>query len=228
MIGGFEILLTQHNQTLAWHRNLIKLSGNTRAVKSYSKPLSEYETFTDIKCSKTKEPQQIMSQSPPLPLLLWRCTANQTTCHSAVSRAWLSAAWDMSTNINISSFRTNNKKKKKKKTTNKDQHWEILSLRNSSTYREKRWQEAISIVILQSPRALEEWQVAVNSHNNSPRLKVEINCWNMGNLNNKAGAIVRRSRNYWWTYLSILSASWRCKNPRASTVIQLVSLKADL
>lgn len=227
MIGGFEILLTQHNQTLAWHRNLIKLSGNTRAGKSYSKPLSEYETFTDIKCSKTKEPQQIMSQSPPLPLLLWRCTANQTTCHSAVSRAWLSAAWDMSTNINISSFRTNNKKKRKK-TTNKDQHWEILSLRNSSTYREKRWQEAISIVILQSPRALEEWQVAVNSHNNSPRLKVEINCWNMGNLNNKAGAIVRRSRNYWWTYLSILSASWRCKNPRASTVIQLVSLKADL
>lgn len=66
------------------------------------KPFFESETFTNTGV-KDKETSQLMSQSPygPAPLLIWRCIMNQMTCHSAVSSAWLSAAWDLSTNINI-------------------------------------------------------------------------------------------------------------------------------
>lgn len=160
MIWAFKIPLTQHNLRLGMSQKLDRIT-----LKYESSEILFWSHSPNLNCSpilvsKTKGLQLMMDLSPhsPLPLLLWRCIMNQLTCHSAVSRAWLSAAWDLSTNINIPWQQMN-----------KAQHWQILFLLNNSSCWETTLQR-------QSAEQFYHpiWQLAANSHNCGPRLKVKI------------------------------------------------------
>lgn len=117
--------------------NLIELPWNTRTVKSYSKATLHIWNIHQYSCQRQGDLSLwfLWASEALRPLPLWGCIINQLTCHGAVSGAWLSAAWDLSTNINIpSSMTTDNSLTPTKAFSSK----KILKTQLKTNFTEKR------------------------------------------------------------------------------------------
>lgn len=137
---------------LASHRNKIELPCNTRTILPV-KPFSEFET----------KGAQLRIVSKPL------CShedASWIRWPATMPLAGPDRAWELSTNINIPSALTSHNM-----TWNRTQHRDPVNEGNQQ-----------SDSNIQSLWALGSWQLAANSPNYSTKLKVEIKCWNVQNL----------------------------------------------
>lgn len=109
-----KLLLT----VLIWTFKRFPFSAQTNLGMKHDQITMKYESSEMLFYTNLKQPREFKDKGtsadavsktlkpfvPP-----WSCFMNQLSCHRVVSRAWLSTAWDLSTNINIPSCQVTTK-----------------------------------------------------------------------------------------------------------------------